>query len=201
MVDKFSSERYWLGRYAGPDPGGWGSKGELAEWKAEYINRFVHEHGVTSILELGCGDGEQLALYDFEGIAYAGLDVITAVQDAEARFAGREGMLFGTLGELEGVGADLTMSVDVIYHLVEDEVYEAHMARLFDSARRFVLIYSSDREETPGDAGVHCRTRAFTAWVKRRPEWKLMEREPNRYPWSPKNPHGSLSEFFVYGRR
>lgn len=198
----FDSRRYWIGRYAGPDPGGWGSKGKLAEFKAGFLNRFVRERGVTSILELGCGDGEQLAEYDFP-VPYLGLDVPTAIVRCQSRFADDPLKSFGLLDDpdLAGERADLALSVDVIYHLVEDPVYEAHMARLFDSARRFVIVYSSDLEETPGDAGVHCRTRKFSSWVEReRPGWVLTERELNRYPWTPENPHGSRSEFFVYER-
>ena len=37
--------------------------------------------------------------------------------------------------------------MDVIYHLVEDEIFESHMAALFNHATRFVLIYSSNCSE------------------------------------------------------
>lgn len=51
--------------------------------------------------------------------------------------------------------ADLSLSLDVIYHLVEDEVFETYINTLFKSARRYVIIYSSnsdDNEECNAEA-------------------------------------------------
>jgi hypothetical protein len=199
----FDSRRYWTARYAGVDPNGWGSKGRLAEFKADFLGRFVRERGVRSILELGCGDGEQLGRYDFGDASYLGLDVPTAVVRCLLQFAGDACKRFGLLDDpaLAGERADLTLSIDVIYHLVEDEVYHAHLSRLFDAADRWVVVYSSDRPEQPGDAGVHCRSRLWTPWVaEHRPEWRLAERLENAHPWTPENPGGSWSEFFVFAR-
>lgn len=44
--------------------------------------------------------------------------------------------------------ADLTLSLDVIYHLIEDNVFFTYMDRLFDSSTKFVIIYSlnTDRQ-------------------------------------------------------
>lgn len=200
----FDSRRYWLARYTSADPGGWGSKGVLAAYKADFLRRLVLRYGVTSILELGCGDGEQLAVYDFGGVSYVGLDVLTAVAKAEERFRGDRRKLFGTLDDpgLLGVTADLTLSADVIYHLVEDDVWLAHMARLFDRSLRLVAIYAPDTDETPENAGVHCRFRRWSEWVEReRPEWAMVFREDNPHRLTPENPKGSLSDFHVYARR
>ena len=46
--------------------------------------------------------------------------------------------------------ADLALSLDVIYHLTEDTVFEAYMRHLFAAGSRFVIIYATDRE-IPGD--------------------------------------------------
>ena len=42
--------------------------------------------------------------------------------------------------------ADLTLSLDVIYHLVEDDVFVSAMRALFDKAARFVVIYASNQD-------------------------------------------------------
>ena len=39
--------------------------GELAKFKARVMNDFVRENGIRSVIELGCGDGMQLALADY----------------------------------------------------------------------------------------------------------------------------------------
>jgi hypothetical protein len=40
------------------------------------------------------------------------------------------------------------LSLDVIYHLVETEMFDLHMIHLFQSASRFVIIYSTNFDES-----------------------------------------------------
>src|SRR6266571_3595448 len=67
------SVAYWERRYAGGGTSGLGSYGELAQFKANVLNKFVSEHSVQSVIEFGCGDGNQLALCRYP--RYIGLDV------------------------------------------------------------------------------------------------------------------------------
>ena len=72
-----TSPAYWEQRYKVGYTSGDGSYGRLAEFKAEYLNAFVERHGVTSVLEFGCGDGAQLQLARYP--QYTGLDVSPTV--------------------------------------------------------------------------------------------------------------------------
>src|SRR5215207_6091130 len=56
------SEDYWITRYATGGNSGAGSYNKLAEYKAEVLNDFVKRHNVESVIEYGCGDGNQLKL-------------------------------------------------------------------------------------------------------------------------------------------
>ena len=56
------SESYWDQRYLSGGTSGAGSYGKFAEFKAEILNDFVRENGVMSIVEYGCGDGNQLKM-------------------------------------------------------------------------------------------------------------------------------------------
>ena len=97
-----------------------------------------------------------------------------------------------------GLKADLALSLDVIYHLVEDHVFDAYMRRLFESARRFVIIYSSNADqETPAE---HVRHRQFTRWVEHnRPGWHLHSYHKNSYPFDSQNiEQTSFADFYVY---
>ena len=58
------------------------------------------------------------------------------------------------------------LSLDVIYHLVEDNIYQKHLKLLFEQSKRFVLIYSSNREEEAGGPA-HVKHRKFTDDVAR----------------------------------
>lgn len=192
------STRYWVQRYAAGRTSGAGSAGVLAAFKAEVLNDLVARRGVRNVIEFGCGDGAQLTLARYP--AYFGLDVSAdAIARCRARFAGDPNRRFALLDEYGGERAALALSLDVIYHLVEDAVFEAYMQRLFAAATELVAIYSSDCEAPPDPQAPHVRHRRFSAWVKANlPQWRLVEKVPNRYPWRGDVHTGSWSDFHIY---
>ena len=200
----FYSGDYWERRYRCGGGSGSESFAALACFKADRLNSFVEEHGVESVLEFGCGDGLQLKLARYP--RYLGLDVsASALARCEQLFAGDPTRAFALYvpAEYEGLRdrpyADLTLSLDVIYHLVEDEIFERHMAHLFDAARRFVIVFSSNYNENP--RAKHMRHRKFTDWVQRnRPEWRRVELQPDRLPEAERAGGHSPSSFFAFQR-
>lgn len=200
-----SSPDYWERRYAAGGTSGGGSYGRLAEFKADFLNRLVAEHGVRSVVEWGCGDGNQLSLARYP--SYRGLDVSrTAVALCRRRFAEDSTVSFEvveplpTLEQATRVRADLAMSLDVIYHLVELEVFEQHLRSLFKSAEKLVVIFAVD-EDRPVTAP-HVAFRSFTGWLlANQPDWALVTRQPCPFPNTGDDLSGSDAEFFVYARR
>jgi hypothetical protein len=192
------SEQYWIRRYATGGDSGPGSRDKLAEFKAEVLNGFVKRNSVASIIEYGCGDGEQLkrAVYP----DYLGFDISPqAISRCESMFRSDPCKRFALMKDYQGERADLALSLEVIFHLVEDEVFESYMARLFGSADRFVVIYSSDTNEQLQPAAPHIRHREFTKWVRENvPEWRLVDRIANKYPLAANGYEGSFSTFWVY---
>lgn len=195
-----SSGDYWQGRYAAGGNSGAGSYNHLAEFKAEVINGFVTTHGIADVVEFGCGDGNQLGYAVYP--RYSGYDVSPqAVQICRQRFAGDRTREFFLLQDYDQRQADLTLSLDVIYHLVEDPVYEDYMRRLFLAARRYVIVYSSDREQAPAANSPHVRHRAFTKWVGQHcPDWTLMATIPNRFPYNGDASVTTFADFYIYER-
>jgi hypothetical protein len=195
----FASAGYWQARYAAGGNSGAGSANALARYKAALVNRFVACNRVESVVEFGCGDGSQLALLDLP--RYLGLDVApAALARCAARFAGRPGYAFRLLAPAaeSPPAAELGLSLDVIYHLVEDAVFEAYIAALFAAATRFVIVYSSNVDLAwPAP---HVRHRRFTDHVAHtRPDWRLMAHLPNPRPFDPARPDAtSFADFFVY---
>lgn len=196
-----SSDSYWEERYRTGGDSGAGSYNRLAEFKASVLNDFVRDQNVESLLELGCGDGSQLALANYP--RYVGSDVsAAAVEMCRSRFAGDTSKTFFLNDELPaGLTVDLTMSLDVVYHLVEDQVFEDHMRSLFGRARRFVVIYASNEDRRLPEA--HVRHRRFTDWVAaQQPDWTLRTTIPNAYPFDPEDPENtSFADFYIYERR
>lgn len=95
--------------------------------------------------------------------------------------------------------AELAISFDVIFHLIEDDVFNDYMCRLFDASSAFVIIYSSNRNSSYF-YGTHVRHRKFTDWVeKNRKNFRLASFIKNRYPENINDPNNtSFSDFYIY---
>ena len=62
-LDPFpGSAEYWENRYSAGGHSGVGSYGSFAEFKADVLNQFVSTNRVQTVVEFGCGDGNQLSL-------------------------------------------------------------------------------------------------------------------------------------------
>lgn len=194
------SAKYWDDRYAQGRFSGAGSVGKFAEFKAEVLNGFVRRHNVQSVIEFGCGDGRQLSSADYP--RYLGFDVSAeAVNLCRTRFKDDDSKSFKAVADYSADKADLTLSLDVIYHLVEDEVFENYMRLLFDASQRWVIVYASNHDDTDRAEAAHVRHRQFTRWVEaNRPEWVLRETIPNRYLYTGDFRLGSFSDFFIFER-
>jgi SAM-dependent methyltransferase len=190
------SQRYWERRYAQGGDSGAGSSGVLAEYKAGVLNAFVEKYGIQTVVELGCGDGQQLLLAKYP--AYTGLDISpSAVARCRELFSGNAGKTFAVYAperfEPVDFQADLAISLEVIFHLTEERVYQLYMQHLFALAQRWVVVFSSDEADRSGGICPHFRQRKFSDDV---PEgWVLRERVGN--------PHRerSVSDFFVFERK
>ena len=194
------SGSYWEERYSSGGNSGRGSYGELAEFKAAVINQFLAGHRLGSVIEFGCGDGNQLSLAKYP--TYLGFDVSpAAVTQCRGRFTKDTTKQFRLLRDYHGEKADLTLSLDVIFHLVEDDVFADHMTKLFESSNRYVIIYASNTNASPQCTAPHVRHRRFTTWIQRNmPQWRLIRQIPNKYPSHGDSTQGSFAEFFIFTR-
>jgi SAM-dependent methyltransferase len=194
------SADYWEKRYQKGGNSGSGSYGKMAEFKARFLNGLVEKERLQSVIEFGCGDGNQLQLAKYP--SYIGVDVSpTAVATCRDHFKSDNTKRFLHLSEYRNERADLSMSLDVIYHLVEDSVYESYMRTLFAASNRIVVIYSCDAPEDSAVTSAHVRPRRFSAWITRNlPEWKLKAHVPNELPYQGDSDTGSWSDFYVFER-
>ncbi|MGM5470813.1 glycosyltransferase [Flavobacteriaceae bacterium LMO-SS05] len=193
------SQHYWEARYRADKNSGSGSYGRLAHFKADVLNAFVKEHDIQTVMEYGCGDGHQLSLANYPN--YIGVDVSPkALELCTTRFGDDSSKVFYLMEDeaSKPIKAELTLSLDVLYHLIEDEVFEAYMNRLFQTSTQYVIIYSSNYDE---QVVAHVRCRTFTNWIAAHvsQDWELMEHIKNKYPFDKNNPeHTSMSDFYIY---
>lgn len=199
-ASNFSSADYWENRYREGRDSGAGSYNRLAQFKAETINRFVAESGVQSVIEFGCGDGSQLRLAVYP--MYIGVDVSpTVIASTKRAFEGDCTKSFILVSEVGPEHySDLSMSLDVIYHLVEDDVFERYMNQLFECARRYVVIYSSN-DNRQSDSS-HVRHRCFTEWIsKNRSDFTQIGFVRNAYPETAKDlDNTSFADFYFFAK-
>ena len=203
----FNSSAFWERRYASGGTSGSGSYGVLAAYKAKFLNAFVSNHRIASVVEFGCGDGNQLSLARYP--AYIGYDVShTILQRVRRRFARDSSKQFfhvGLYSEAASPAAELALSLDVIFHLVEDGVFDAYMRRLFSAASRFVVIYSSNEERATTR---HVRHRRFASWIEEHATaWQQLAHERNPHGCALRSPScgntgtASFASFHAYSRR
>lgn len=201
----FSSKSYWENRYQNGNNSGCGSYNELAKFKADIINQLIKEQQLHSFIELGTGDGNQLTMMQYP--KYLGLDVSAkAINICVEKFKGdhtKSFMLYDGGAFCDNAGfikADVSLSLDVLYHLVELPVYEKYLVDLFAMAERMVIIYSTN--ELLPQFSHHEHHRVFTKDVERlAPGWRLAETIKNKYSVAEYGEdRGSRADFFIYKR-
>ena len=100
--------------------------------------------------------------------------------------------------DIPQIKADLTLSLDVIYHLVNDYAYNGYMHQLFESSNQFVIIYSTNSDQTNSPA-VHIKNHKFSDWVdNHRPDFSLLTKINNKYPYNGDNTVSSPCDFYIY---
>lgn len=204
-INRFdNSHQYWKERYEQGGDSGEGSYGALARYKARYLDTLIRDQNIHSVIEFGCGDGHQASMLTID--TYTGIDISDLCIEKCRATLSRKGwrfMLLEEYNQLDGHPAhDLAISLDVVYHLVEDATYYAYLNTLFRSSDRFVLIYSSNFSRYDEDVP-HVRHREFVADVaKRFPTWAMIATEQNPYAKDPRSMnYGSFAQFFLFQRQ
>ena len=197
------SGKFWNEYYSSGGNSGTNSYNRLAEFKAEVVNDFLLKNHVSTIAEIGCGDGNQLTLIHYQN--YVGIDVSEVIieKDREKFKEYPNYRFFHSLTEREkyiDCLFDMTISMDVIFHLLEDNVFFAYMDDLFSLSTKYVVIYSSNHEEYT--QWPEYRHRNFTGYVaKNFPNWNLVQYIPNKYPYIiGEEENTSASDFYIYQR-
>lgn len=152
---------YWDSRYSKGDTSGIGSRGEHAKWKAHYVNDVIKAFPISTVVELGHGDGYMLDLY--EGYkSYDGYDISkVARENVRERFKSNQRVtIHNSIGSLSK--RDLAISIDVLYHITDREDWKSYLLSLF-TLGSYVLIYSQDNDDKGAD---HVYNRVFTDWVE-----------------------------------
>jgi len=178
-----NSAEFWEKHYENNGNSGTGSYNALAQFKADFINHWLNIHSVESVIEFGCGDGNQLSLINYKN--YTGIDVAPIViernkekfkEDRSKKFYDRYPKYNYMTRKYQ-----LSLSLDVIFHLLEDSLFEEYMKDLFESSEQYVIIYSSNHEEYT--RWPEYRHRKFMKYIQDNIiGFSLIGFVPNKYP-------------------
>jgi hypothetical protein len=183
----------WENRYKTNGNSGAGSYGVLCEYKAKFINKFIIDNNCKNMIEFGSGDGNQMSYFEVQ--KYTGIDISEHIINiCKKKYNHLSNKKFITYAEYHKMSSkfDLSLSLDVIYHLVDDNIYIKYMNYLFNSTNKFVIIYSTNWDDKENN-GSHVYHRKFTKYIDTNfKNAKLIYHEPNKYPSL------STAEFYVY---
>jgi len=183
----FDSKEYWNKRYDSRGNSGVGSYGIYAKYKSEIINAFIKEKYIDTICELGCGDGNQLSLLNIS--KYYGHDVSSLIiKNNKEKFSDKDYFFSTDIEDFSNMKYDLTLSLDVIFHLIEDNVYLDYMNNLFNLSNKYVIIYSPNEDKY---IGVHVKYRKFTEDIPK--SFKLLKMIDN-----PHKGEQTMSDFYIF---
>lgn len=119
-TDRVFSEIYarnvWGGSGVGSDP-------ERTTEYVAFLQNFLHEHGIKSVVDYGCGDWRFSQLVDWSGIDYLGFDIVAAVIEENTRRYSAPNIHFEHVKDgVKLPRADLLICKDVLQHLPTVEV-------------------------------------------------------------------------------
>ena len=153
---------YWEKRYKNGGNSGDGSYGDYAIHKALIVNGYIKSHNIKTICELGCGDGNQL--YLFNGYEkYYGYDISPHIIESNRKKNNNDKIIFVDKINMLPASVDLALSLDVIYHIIDLDICTQSLCQLFKLSHNFVIIFSSDCEND--SASKHIVHRKFTDFV------------------------------------
>lgn len=177
----FDVASYWDNRYKSGGNSGAGSYNTEAVIKASVINAWIKEHEIRTITELGCGDGNNLQMYNVP-ISYCGYDLSqTAVEICNEKTRKiKNSLKYFFTSDMNQIDlqADLCLSLDVWYHLVDDKVFADYCNILFNGGWKYIIAYTTDTDSefisTGEKQADHLKQRSFTNEYQKHPQWELV---------------------------
>lgn len=116
--------------------------GSLPEYAAPYmqfLQQFIRNNTVKSVVDVGCGDWQFSRLISWDGVTYQGFDVAESVIAENRRRFGKPGISFDVVSRLDDLPpSDLVVCKDVLQHLPINDVL-AYL-KYFRKNYRFGLI-------------------------------------------------------------
>jgi hypothetical protein len=131
---------YWEGNYRKGGTSGPGSVGSLRQWKWENIVKYSGP--ITEVIDVGCGD-----LSFWEGKTppsrYVGIDISQTIIDRNReRWPSSTFICSSADRTLELEQARIVFCLDVLFHIMDDGIYENILANLMRYSSEWIFVYT-----------------------------------------------------------
>ena len=149
--NRIYAEGVWGRNVAGSGTSGSGSTLEITREYRAYLQEFIKQHHINSVVDAGCGDWTFSSTIDWADASYLGVDIASDVIEAVRRKheTGRIAFRVGDITE-ELPAADLLISKDVLQHLPNALVEKFIRNNLRKGKYRWALL-TNDRGNGNGD--------------------------------------------------
>lgn len=171
-----STSQIWNNRYATGGNSGYGSyRKDLYEYKLNFIKKLIINQNIKSIFDYGCGDGNQLSeiVVGRDVESYIGIDISSyIIEENKKKYKDK---IYYKHEEYEFDKKDtfdLVLSLDVLYHIMEENLFNQTLDNLFKLSKKYVLIYAVDKNLLYSS---HIHFRKFTNKIPN--NYKLIETE------------------------
>ncbi len=120
IFEKIYRQKIW---YMGS---GSGSLPENTVEYREFLQKYIVQHDIKKVIDIGCGDWQFSRLMDWSQVEYLGIDVVDFVITANQRMYQEDniGFLCGDVREMELPQADLVILKDVLQHWSNEEILD-----------------------------------------------------------------------------
>jgi len=155
VFSKIYDDAVWAANAKGEGTSGPGSTAALNRPYMSYLENFLQEKNIQSVVDLGCGDWEFSQHINWGDVEYTGYDVVESIIESDKERFGKEGRTFiqADILNTEIPEADLLICKDVLIHFPNNRVNEllektSHIKyRLFTNC----LYFSSNEKLRPGE--------------------------------------------------
>lgn len=109
---------------------GWGSRGEVLEYKRQVLRSVYDELQPKSVLDIGCGDMELSSVLPDAG--YTGLDLSDVIVEKNRKRFPARSFRQGSFLDIDVDTYQLILLFDVLIHMPKEEIYRGMVQKMVD---------------------------------------------------------------------
>ncbi len=175
-------KEYWEARYRHGENSGAGSYGRLAQFKAQVINGFIRANEIDTVLDFGCGDGNQTSLIQCS--SYFGIDISrSSINICKKKFADdttKNFKVYYPNSENDLPVCELVLCLDCLYHIIPETEFIQTLDDVFSHAEYMVILYTILSDI--GTHNDHIYTRDTMKYIEKYIDWEVTEIICQEYP-------------------